>query len=85
VRACAAHYSMLPGRRRIGDPEAPGPGHDQLWSADQLWFTCSTLTIRIRSKTIQWVQPALRACAALHLFLLDCYKVFTCPNLPSEA
>jgi hypothetical protein len=26
VRACAAQYLMLPGRRRVGAPEAPGSG-----------------------------------------------------------
>jgi hypothetical protein len=26
VRACAALYLMLPGRRRFGAPEAPGSG-----------------------------------------------------------
>jgi hypothetical protein len=26
VRACAALYLMLPGRRRVGAPEAPGSG-----------------------------------------------------------
>jgi hypothetical protein len=52
VRECAAHYLLLPGRRRVGAPEA-----------QDLVRYGSTLTI---SEALQWVQPALRACAALH-------------------
>jgi hypothetical protein len=55
-------YLMLPGRRRVGAPEAPGSG--------QLYSTC-------QNGALQWVETALRACPAL-LARVGCGRLLTC-------